>query len=230
MRIAKAIAGVTTLAIAACTMPSGDEGARDDGERARVRIEEGDTLGSIAAWLAFPGGWRALAAENHVRGDRIRAGATLEVPVAYLRDQGIDPYVDLGLAPLARSLAPEPLVPCAAEEARGAWATVGDTRLCVEPFTAGPLADPDADADCLDLADQAMGCTAAPARALIEERGGVRRVIAELPERGALEVDARRVDLDGDGRPEIVAAIPIQVPNHHGWESMRAVIIDDQGS
>jgi hypothetical protein len=230
LRISDAIAYGTAIALAACTLPGNEEGAGAGDERARYRIADGDTLGSIAAWLELPGGWRALAAANHLRGDAIRAGATLEVPVEYLRDQGIDPYVDLGLEPLARPLAPEPLVPCADEEAHGACATVGDTSLCVEPISGGPLADPEADADCLDLADMAFGCEAVPVRQLVAYRGGVGRVIAELPERGPLEVDAHRIDLDGDGRPEIVTTIPIEVQNHHGWEARRAVIIDDQGS
>jgi hypothetical protein len=218
----------TMLALAACTVPSGDGGASD--ERARYTIAEGDTLSSIAGWLSYPGGWRALAAANYLRGDTIRAGAALEVPVGYLRDQGIDPYIDLGLALPARPLAPEPLVPCRDEESHGACAVVGDTRLCVEPIARGPLDDPDAADNCLDLVDDAFGCADAPGRALVSYRGGEGRVIAELPGPGALEVDAHRIDLDGDGRPEIVAAIPIEVHNHHGWESRRAVLIDNEGS
>src|SRR6478672_433621 len=79
-----AMAYATVIALAACAQPGLGDDADTGGERARYTIAEGDTLGSIAAWLGFPGGWRALGAANHLRGDAIRAGASLEVPVEYL--------------------------------------------------------------------------------------------------------------------------------------------------
>ncbi len=236
-----ALAAIIASVAVACTPPEPGETAD---EIALYRIEEGDSLSGIAARLSFPGGWRALAAANHLRGDRIREGAALRVPVGYLRDAGLDPYADFGLEPSRRAIAARPLVACRDEMARGECATVADTRLCVEPTepspprvtdplgaaaSAAPMAD-DRDDDCDDEVDGAVDCASEPGRVLVEYRGGLRHELARVPDRGALDVEAHAVDLDGDGKAEIVAAIPIELHNHEGWQSVRAVVLDDAGA
>jgi hypothetical protein len=238
MRIAETSACAMLIVIGACAVPGASEpegdvvGASDEvaaDEMALYRIGDGDNLSAIADQLSFPGGWRALARANHLRGDRIRAGAALRVPVGYLRAAGLDPYADFGLERFPQPIASEPLVACRDEVARGACATLGDVRLCVEPTEASALADPDSDDDCAIAADGAIDCASQPGRELVVYRGGAAAARITLPQRGDLSVEAHRVDLDGDGRPELVAAIPIELRNHEGWQSVRAVVLDDRG-
>jgi hypothetical protein len=215
--------------IAACAACAVEPEAGGPDEVALYRIADGETLSGIAERLSFPGGWRALAAANHIKGDRIREGAALSVPVEYVRNAGLDPFADFGLERSRRSIAARPLVACRDEMARGACATVADTRLCVEPTDASPLSDPDSDDDCADEVDGAIDCASQPGRVLVAYRAGERRELTALPQRGGLDVEAHAVDLDADGRREIVAAIPIELHNHEGWQSVRAVVIDDAG-
>ncbi len=233
----------SAIGLGACVGPTAAELAGPDesdvdgvgiDETALYRVGEGDSLSMVAERLSFPGGWHALARANALRGDRIREGAALRVPVAYLRDAGLDPYRDFGLERFQRPLAPQPLVPCRGEVDHGACATVGDTELCVEvpDAAAAPAtgAIDDSEDDCIDEVDGATDCAGESGRVLISYRDGIRREIVALPKRGGLEVESHAVDLDGDGRPEIVAAVPIDLRNHEGWQSVRAIVIDERGA
>jgi hypothetical protein len=206
----------------------GEVGARGE-ETALYRVEEGECLSAIARRLSFPGGWRALAKANGMRGDGIRAGAALRVPVGYVREAGLDPYVDFGLERYWRPREAGALVTCRDEHAQGACADVGETRVCVEAAEPAPGADREADGDCVDAVDGTIECGSEPGRVLVSYRDGVRREIVTLPKRGEPEVDVHRVDLDRDGRAEIVAAVPIEIRNHEGWQSVRVIVIDDRG-
>ena len=201
-----------------CVAPTADE-PTPAGDIALVRIAEGDSLSAIADRLAFPGGWQALARENAIAGDLIRAGAGLRVPVAYLREAGVEPAT-LGLEPFEPPRPPRALVPCHRDDVTEVDGCIGN--VCTDTL---PAVDPDAEGwD--ELADGAVVQPRLPREVV---RIGD-RIVAEIPNGSfATGFEAHRVDLDGDRRDELVLVFPIEIRNHEGWEYSRVLVIGDAG-
>jgi hypothetical protein len=200
---------VALLVVAACIPPDDTEAvtASSNGPLALYRVENGDCLSGIAHKLGFHGGWKALAAANGLRGDQIRAGSGLVIPLDRLAP-GVDPYRDLNLLPYEPPIPAQRLVACASEHAEGPCATVAGVTACVEATDRG------------DEPDE-------PGRELAIYRGDERRALP-LPGRGPLWLDAHAADLDGDRRPELVIAVPLDRRNRLSFEQTRVFVVDGE--
>ena len=187
-----------------------------------ARITDGDSLSGIADRLSFPGGWRALAAYNHIDGDFIRAGRALRVPLDYLRAAGLDPH-DLGLIVLPARPEPRRLVHCRAEEAVGDSIALGDYEAALEPTAPPAAGDLDADRGAVD--------PDSPGLAVAIARGGQRIATIEVPNNwvgGPRELHGYLVDLDGDGRAELVLAVPLLEWGHEGFTLARLIVVGER--
>lgn len=235
MRLVRRFALSPLLALPACVAPVGDEPVAAEqklpGVQAVYQIEEGDTLDAIAHRFAVPGGWRALAAANHlVHPDRIEAERGLIIPTEGLVAQGHDPfslYDDVELLP-RRAPTVLPTGPTAPsdddrlEHARGA-----DTRdtcggrhqhLELEP---GQVDDP-ALPHCIRVARSVLcvGPTSESEAAADETDGeGAVEVTVDgtpwlrLPYSFFEPLEVVEVDLDRDGRDELVLSDLVGVSN-----------------
>ena len=239
----------TALPLTACVMPDATPPSHIASHVAIARVDEGDSLTAIADRLSFPGGWRALAAANDLRGEFVRAGAGLRVPVDYIWRAGLDPFSDFGLEPLPQRAMPRTLVPCATTALHGSCVGNDEFSACLEDAPPDePFGDPDgSDAEAADdlvvnwdesrdrdeSRDQADGAMHYPHRdsvRIVVSRAGVEVERIVLPN-GLLtyELDAALADLDGDGRPELVIAAPTLVWNHEGWDFARVFVVGADG-
>ena len=219
-------------ALGACApMADEDEPA---GELALYRVQYGDTLGVVAEKLQFPGGSRALQRTLGKRTVDLRIDEGLAIPIAYTQALGLDPALDLGLVPYEPPLPDEPFTECRTLSGTGGCVDLGDRELCVEQTAPRTAVAPVDRYDCAWQRDGAWDCAHTPGRELALYRDGVRRVIAPLPSHRAEgsvghdphELEAHRIDLDGDRADELIAIVPLHVYSRGGIETSRAFVID----
>lgn len=192
------------------------------------QIEDGDTLAAIARRFAVPGGWRALAAANDLADpDRIVTGHGLVIPTDGLVAAGRDPFSlvdELDLiprwTPVALTDAEAPPAPATEEPEREADDDHRDTcggrhhHLATEPSTFYQLVIDDDGArevvrpGCVEVG-RSLLCVQPAEDAGAAADGAVDLVVdgrpwVTLPASFYEPLEIVEVDLDGDGRREVV--------------------------
>lgn len=176
-------------------------------------VGEGDTLAAIARRFAVPGGWRALAAANHLLDpDHVEAAQGLLIPVEGLLAQGHDPFSlhdDVELIPRLPPVElprPEPVASVDDD-----WSPAADTadgcggRHHHLPVSPEALRDP-AQPACaavggrwLCVADAGASGGADEVELIVDDT-----VWLTMPYGWLSPLEVVEVDLDGDGRDELL--------------------------
>ena len=201
-------------------------------------VADGETLGAIARRFAVPGGWRALAAANQLDDpDRVRAGAGLIIPTDGLIAAGREPFSvidELDLlprwAPIALTEA-EVAPPSARDEPDPGPApdhpdTCGGRHLHIDALPGSYLDLVVADDGevreeprprCARL-DRSTLCATPVVDDLAHDDGTIELTVdgapwLRVPPSFHEPLEIVEVDLDGDGRREVIASVLVAVSN-----------------